>query len=85
MACGFAAIAADCSRQYQEPIWPENLEAEQQQPARTQHELLLQCMQGKGLTVHEATLADIGVSTDQEGAGIGVNGRQPAHVLPHLL
>lgn len=43
------------------------------------------CWVQKGLTVHEATLADIGVSTDQEGAGIGVNGRQPAHVLPHLL
>ena len=39
----------------------------------------------KGLTVHEAALANIGVSTNQEGAGVGVNGRQPAHVLPHLL
>ncbi len=43
------------------------------------------CWVWEGLTVHEATLADIGVSTDQEGAGVGVNGRQPAHVLPHLL
>ncbi len=43
------------------------------------------CWVQKELTVHEATLADIGVSTDQEGAGVGVNGRQPAHVLPHLL
>jgi len=43
------------------------------------------CWVQKRLTVHEATLADIGVSTDQEGAGVGVNGRQPAHVLPYLL
>lgn len=40
---------------------------------------------GVGLTVHEATLADVGVATDQECAGIGVNGWKPAHMLPHLL
>ena len=37
------------------------------------------------LTVHEATLANVGVATDQQGASVGVNCRQPAHVLPDLL
>jgi len=37
------------------------------------------------LTVHEAALANIGLAADQQGAGVGVNGRQPTHVLPHLL
>lgn len=40
---------------------------------------------GCDLTVHEAALADIGVATDKECAGVGVDGRQPAHVLPDLL
>mmetsp|Transcript_20611 Transcript_20611/g.62060 ORF Transcript_20611/g.62060 Transcript_20611/m.62060 type:complete len:279 (+) Transcript_20611:965-1801(+) len=35
--------------------------------------------------VHEGGLADIGVAAHQQGAGGGVNGRQPPHVLPHLL
>ena len=37
------------------------------------------------LTVHEATLANVWVATDQQSTGVRVNGRQPAHVLPHLL
>ena len=40
---------------------------------------------GLGLTVHEAALAHVGVAADQQGAGVGLDGGQPAHVLPHLL
>lgn len=35
--------------------------------------------------VHEAGLSDIGVSSDEECAGVGVNGGETGHVLPDLL
>ena len=53
--------------------------------ARQSHAVVICSTRGFGLTVHEAALAHIGVATDQECAGVGVNGWQPAHVLSHLL
>jgi hypothetical protein len=35
--------------------------------------------------VHEGGLADVGVSTDDNGARRRIDGRQSGHVLPHLL
>ena len=35
--------------------------------------------------VHQAGLANIGVATEQQGAGVGVNGGQTTHVLTDLL
>ena len=49
------------------------------------HAFAICSTRGFGLTVHEAALANIRVATDQECAGIGVNGWKPAHMLPHLL
>jgi len=35
--------------------------------------------------LQKRTLAHIGISADQQRAGVGVNTRQPAQMLPHLL
>lgn len=36
-------------------------------------------------TVHKAALAHIGVAADEQRPCVGLNGGQPAHVLPDLL
>lgn len=40
---------------------------------------------GAAHLVYEAGLADVGEAADEEGASVGVNGRESRQVLPHLL